>query len=272
MTMSPSNPNPPRTLDEQLELYVEGLLPASEAASFEAVMRGDAVLRARVAEARAADDAIRAAFQAPAIAMRVPEDLSGASRVAESMIRSDVVGTIGNKRVPWWVTVASLAAMLALAVGVWTSMNRKPAPTFLAPDEVFSYLARGGFKPQFICENDEEFKTAVDNRFGQPLLIAASPDIQLLGWAYSNVNYGLTLGKKCLILMATVRGEQALLFMDNTSEDRPLKIAEGSSLRLHRGVIGDMVLYELSPFEQPELLPRTYDPDKGGPPGTSGSK
>lgn len=266
MTTGPSNPTPPRTLDEQLELYIDGLLSPSETASFEAVMRDDAALRSRVAEARRADQAIRAAFVAPTIAMRVPEDLTSASRAGASMPAPAVAGNVGDKPLPWWVTVASLAAMLAISVGIWAWMNRKPGPIYIRPDEVYTRLVQTGFKPEFICTTDDEFKKAVDDRFDQPLLIAASPDIQLLGWAYSNTYTGLTLGPRCLILMANVNGERALLFMDRKSEDRRLKLAKDSPLHLHRGVVGSMVVYELSPFEKPMLVPRTYNPETGGPP------
>jgi hypothetical protein len=266
MTTIPSNPTPPRTLDEQMELYIDGLLSPGETVSFEAVMRGDAALRARVAEARAADQAVRAVFAVPDITMRVPEDLAVASRAASAMPSPGVVGQIGDKPVPWWVTVASLAATLAITVGAWMWMNRTPGPQYITPDEVYGRLVQKGFKPEFVCTTDAEFRKAVDDRFGQPLLIASSPDIQLLGWAYSNSYSGLTLGEKCFILMANVKGKPSLLFMDNKSEDRRLKVAKDSALHLHRGVIGTMVVYELSPFETPELLPRTYNPDAGGPP------
>jgi hypothetical protein len=164
-----------------------------------------------------------------------------------------------------WLAAAAFIALVAGAL-VWFNLPRRPAQTMIAAGDLYEKLVARGFKPEFVCTSDAEFTRAVDTRFGQGLLLASSPDVQLVGWAYSDNYKGITLSRQALILMAKVRGEPVIVLMDQSRHDRPQIAKPESGLHVHRAEVGSLVLYEVSTFDAPQLIGGAYDPAKPGAP------
>jgi hypothetical protein len=175
------------------------------------------------------------------------------------------------------VLLALVAVLCALAAYIYTT---RPAPREVAPSEVMKRLTDHGFVPEFICTEPAEFVKTIKDRFGTGLGLRDLPTgIRVFGWAYTNQYEGRVIGEKTLILMAKVNDQPTLVFIDKLSEDRKLTdpralmgnwtggdITNPMSLQtsprsdgklsLFRHAVGELVLYELTPFEQPELLGR----------------
>ncbi len=108
-----------------------------------------------------------------------------------------------------------------------------------------------------MCENDEEFADSFFKSYRQRLLLAQLPDrVSALGLAYCN---SITL--KTTYLLATVEGEPVIVFVDRGDRDAGQTLSSGSDLHLYSRHVGSLVLYELSPLDQPRLLDHFYDPD-----------
>jgi len=244
MTARPDSPT------DLLDLYLDGMLSGEDLHTFERLLESDPELRVQLDQAVAVEQGLKRTFAAPHVAM--PDERAAAP--APIKISS------------WRNRVMLIAATIMLTLGLGLIvMNLLPPPKQpvrqLAPDAVYQSLVDAGFKPHFVCTTDEEFSSTVRQQFGQPLLVGSSSNVTLLGWAYGSGYSGQTLSDKTLILMATVDGVETLMLMDNLENDKNLTIKAASGLHLHKRILGDLVLYEVTPSETPTLLQRAYNPD-----------
>lgn len=175
------------------------------------------------------------------------------------------------------ILLALVIVLAAIGVYLWKS---RPPVREVAPSAVMQRLTGHGFVPEFVCTEPAEFVKTIKDRFGTGLGMTETPEgIEILGWAYTDQYEGRVVGEKTLIMMAKVHGAPVLVFIDKLSEDRKLtdpgaqmgnwtggdistplstKPAQqpDGKLTLFRHTAGDLVLYELTPFEKPELLGR----------------
>ena len=182
---------------------------------------------------------------------------------------------IASKRLV--VMLCVLVTIGAVGAYMWFS---RPGPKDVAPSVVFRRLVDHGFVPEFVCTEPAEFVKTITDRFGSGLGLRDLPTgISVFGWAYSDQYEGRVIGDKTLILMAKVNDQPTLVFIDKLSDDRKLTDPgammgnwtggdiknemslqatprKDGKLSLFRRAVGDLVLYELTPFEQPELLGR----------------
>ena len=92
-------------------------------------------------------------------------------------------------------------------------------------------------------------------RLGVPLTpsLPADSGIALTGWGYGN-NWGTPLGDATMILLATRVDTKVVVFIDRRKNDRTLR-EPGGGKHLFRKETGDLVLYEISPLNEPIVLP-----------------
>ncbi len=181
----------------------------------------------------------------------------------------------GNTRL-----IALLGVLVVLGgIGAYMWATR-PGPKEIAPSEVYQRLTAHGFVPEFVCTEPVEFAKTIKDRFGTALGLRDVPDgLEVVGWAYTDQYNGRVIGEKTLILMAKVQTLPTLVFIDFARDDRTLsdpralmgnwtggdiknpmslqaKPRADGKLTLFRKQTGNLVLYELTPCEQPELLGR----------------
>ncbi len=162
--------------------------------------------------------------------------------------------------------LAVAAAVAGGLVGVWLiAQNLVPArpregayqaQPWRAMQTVYRDLVNEGFQPLWVCKDDQEFADSFRSVYHQALLLAEiPPHTTTLGLSYCN---SLTARTTCLL--ATAGGEPVVVFVDRIERDQPQTAPEG--LYLHRRQIGRLVLYELSPLEEPAVLPWFFNPDR----------
>lgn len=235
-----------------LDLYLDGEMTDAERAEFERRLSEDAALRARVERERELEAGLRRAFAPPA-GIGVMSDAASASPARRSRPPS-------APRVPPAVRFAA-AAVILLALGVAAYLVNRPAPmpkTDLAA--LYRTVVKGGFTPQFVCTTDAEFEKTIRDRFGEPMLVAASADVQLVGWAYGPNYNAITLSANTLVLLARAEGRETLVFIDRARDAGAPTFDASSGLRLFRGEVGGLVLYEVTPLERAVIIPRAYAP------------
>ena len=204
------------------------------------------------------DEALRRRFEPPD-AGRILTEAQRRAQAEES-----------RRRVLRWPVIWRVAAAVALLLfGAWVVHFALNAG---GPEPVNRYAQRGleqvyqddlaaGFEPLWVCETDHEFARTFAQRLGQPLLMAQGPaSIQALGLSYANAISGGTT-----YLLAKVDGESVLVFVDRVDRDPGQAVTSGK-LHLHRRELGELVLYELSPFDQPRVFDLFYVPDEVPPP------
>ena len=124
------------------------------------------------------------------------------------------------------------------------------------PDQVYSTIMKRGFKPAIVCPNDPaEFARLVKGRLGVALTpaLAADSGIALTGWGYQS-DWGTPMGPGTMMLLATKGDARIVVFIDRLKNDRTLP-EPGGGRRLFRKTTGDLVLYEISPLNEPIVLP-----------------
>ena len=257
----------PRSVREQIDLLVDGELSGPEAASLRAVLAEDPELRREYEWLASIDHSIRRTFVPPAMELLLPTVLRDP---VEHSPGSGPVPTIAGRIAPerrplWGAKGLAVAALVALVAGVlfWGNAPRSSRTNFITAGDLYHKLVGRGFEPEFVCTTDKEFNAAVGKRFGQGLLLASSPEIQLVGWAYSNNYKGITISDRTLILMAKVNEQPVIVLMDRAEADRPQTLDPASGLHMHRAEAGELVLYEVSTFDQPRLIDRAYVPVAG---------
>ncbi len=159
---------------------------------------------------------------------------------------------------------AVAAAVVGGLVGVWLigqnlvpdrPRGYQPQP-WRAMQTVYHDMVNEGFQPLWVCKDDQEFADSFRSTYHQGLLLTEMPPgTTTLGLSYCN---SLTAGTTCLL--ATSGGQPVVVFVDRIERDHPQPVPEG--LRLHRKEIDRLVLYELSPLEEPAVLPWFFNPDK----------
>jgi hypothetical protein len=148
----------------------------------------------------------------------------------------------------------AIAAILALAVGIGLYVLSRP--TAPSPASAYQRLVSTGFKPTWVCETDDEFVEFARKRTGHPFLIPmATPGVQVVGWSYPpREEHGILSGLSAYIL-TRVEGREVVVIADAKARDRALAL-DGPRLHLHRRELGGVVLYEVSPFDQPRVIPQ----------------
>lgn len=261
-------PQPPRTPtnvhdageDPRLDLYLDGLLEGDDLAAFERDLAASPALRRQLEAQQRIDAELRRlfAYDPARAASPQPEPTAIAGRIDGTTVSTKRPAapspTIRRLR------LYAIAAVLLLALaGSWAAYVHLTTPTFdkvLSPAEVYAMVDQ----PEFVCETDAEFAAAIDDRLGQPLVLAAAPGIEAIGWAYGDDYNGRIVGRKTMVLINKVRGQKVLVFMDRRRDDRALDTPPSSGLNLFRREVGDLVLYEVTPLDQPEVIPRLNIP------------
>lgn len=225
-----------------IDAYLDGMMSPAERSAFEAALRTDKDLAAEFALQGKIDSGLREMLPYQPAA---PIPISAAPR-------------------PWLqrpMTWLSVAAAVLLALTAFTYLSRGPDFKLMGADALYAKLESKGFTPEWKCKDDVEFASTIRNRLGQALVVpAAATDATILGWAYANVYDGSPISPDTMILMAKAQGKNVIVLFDKTSQDRRVKVPESSGLHVYRREVQGLVLYEVSPLDQPHVLDAVRPP------------
>lgn len=230
----------PPEFDEALEAYLDGTMPAERRADF-ARERGAALSEASAGQARI-DGALRQQF--------------GGAGMTVPPLPEAAAGPRAYRRAAWWRDARVLAAAgLLVAVGVWAAIAGLGggADTLAA---VYAREVDGGLVPGWVCETDAEFAQTFEDQFKQPLLAAAAPGVELIGLTY---NYALEA--RTVMVLARVDGEPVIVFTGPTRLVTETPSVGSQSLNLFERQIGQVRLFEVTPLDEPRVLPGFYEPE-----------
>ncbi len=170
------------------------------------------------------------------------------------------------RRLPRRVEIAAVAAALVLAVsGAWlmwraVGVGRGTADPYDQPwrsmERVYQDRVAAGFRPQIICRDEAEFEGWFERQFGQPLQVAPLPD----GSRAVGLGYAHTLSRRTIILLADSDGARIILFIDRLDRSGDPVLPADPDLHVHRGQVGVLVAYEVSPLPEPRILPYLFEP------------
>ena len=251
---NPAGPGPQNAAD--FESYLDGTLPVDQHTAFEARVASENGLRAEVDLQRAIDASITRLFTHDnGVALPVPSDQAPAHRG-----RRSILARLGSRQ-----GVLAIAAAIALlaAAGWYTGVLDRGGllvsgtPSgLIAADDLYGREKSAGFVPDWKCEDDAQFAAVTNDRFGQPLLVKPDPRIEVAGWTYR----GPVLSDNTAVLLAKVDGRDVMVAVDDKKNDRRLRVKPQTGLHVFSKRIGRLVLYEITPRDEPGVLPLFYVP------------
>lgn len=262
-------------LDAQLNDYLDGRLEDAAREAFERQMAQDPPLRAQVDLQEAITVSLRRQFHAgsaaPVLERLAQETPAAPLEHAPAVSRWQRLATAQLRP---WQAAAALAAVLLLALGAgwlwWTGQafpgvpgiggNSRPARSgygyAMAKQTPLAYYREQvakGFEAQWPCP-PALLEQITRQRFAVGLTYEPPTDagVKLLGASYANV-----LSPQTVTMLARVDGRPVVLFIDRTQavSAEALASAAGGDLHLHERAVAGLSLYELSPLDQPRLLP-----------------
>jgi len=250
--------------DDQLDAYVDGTLGAEETGRFEARRADDDTLRAALETQKRIDESLARVHEPPPAALE---------RVLKEIDRQAVATvTPAGHQVPIYRRPWAIAALIILSVGAaWqliSTLPRGEAPDDYGPkplttaDAFYRQAVENGFKPDWVCKDDEEFSSTFRKRFRQPLLLAHDTGpVSTVGLSYLN-----WLSTHTTALLSRVDGQPVVVLIDRLRNDRTKSLPPESGLHLFRRVLGELVLYEVTPLPEPHVMGLFYNPDDGSKP------
>lgn len=268
----PTSPSP----TDRLEAYLDGALTGEDLAAFQRELAANPALRAEIEAQERINDSLGRLFARDA-AVRLPGDATitvaddppTALPTAQSAPALRLAGSQAAQAAPTPVpatarrslrsnVLVGIAAMLALTFGgLYVTGWLGPADFFgssrpvVQPWQVYERKVSTGFNPDWVCENDEQFIKVTNDLWGESLLARGTDLIQIVGWSYYEPVFSASTG----VLLTKVEGTPVIVVMDRKEKDRKLRIPESKGLQLFREEKGNVVLYEVTPYKEPRVLP-----------------
>lgn len=245
---------------DQLDLYLDGLLPPAERAAFERRLDAEPALAALVARQRSIDACLKKQFAPPDFGPAIaPLSVSPNGQATGMRLSPESPGHIPHRRK--FLAAAAVIGLLAFFgwrfSGYFAPVDDRYAPKpWRSLEAIYQEKVASGFQVDWECKDDEEFSNTFRSRLGQHLLLAQlPPNVQSLGLAYCN-----SISPNTVFLLARVDGREVIVFADRLFDDKPQPPLRTAGLSLFRREIDSLVLYELTPSAEPKVLPHFYNP------------
>ena len=251
-----------------LDAYLDGQLGTSARSAFEARLAGDPALAAELDVQRRLDRSLRGAFLVPPFPglptnghptplprsepSSKPSLITG-PRAAAAAIAGLTVSAAAQGARRWArdnvLLSAALGVMIAGSV-LWLAYTAH-ANRRVTFDEVYRDVVAS--PPTSGSSTAAPFESACAKSLGRALQArnVVPNGVQMLGVIEAPV-----LSRKTVVLRARVDGQDVLLFADRPEEEAEAlrRMGGGCHLHLFRRDAGGLVLYELTPLDQPRLL------------------
>jgi hypothetical protein len=230
----------------QIDAYLDGTLTMEERDDFTREISLNELLRSAIELQSHVDQSLSRLFAVP----DAPREL-----VARLRQLADVApaANVARRR---WLKVASLAAAATI---VWAMLawhffgSGTGAPHYnpnLPLNAIYEKCVAAGFRPKWVCDDPKEFASTFSARQGQGLLLADLPE----GMKMEGLTYCGGLSRYTTTMLARVDGLPVMVFADRASADTHPTLPPGETkLHLFRKETGPLVIYELTPLDQPKV-------------------
>jgi hypothetical protein len=230
----------------QIDAYLDGILAVEERDEFARELSTNELLRSAVELQSHVDESLSRLFSSPG----APRELI--AKLRQSVDVAPATSLVRRR----WLKVASLAAAATIVwamltwyfFGLGTGMPRYNPN--LPLNAIYEKCVADGFRPKWVCDDQKEFASTFGARQGQGLLLADLP----AGMKMEGLTYCGGLSRYTTTMLARVDGLPVMVFVDRASADtHPTLPPSETKLHLFRKETGPLVIYELTPFDQPKV-------------------
>lgn len=263
--------DPHDELETRIQAYASGDMSAEEQADFEELLASDSELAVQVEAQQALELRLRQSFSTQEKSVsdietwlsEAEEDASTDSseqsqptiatvedsQVTQARRRTQRV-PVSRRSLGIAAVVAASAALVLLLVQWGKDSKQQP---FFQPQElaqIYHETIDHGFKPYYNCEDDERFAKTFRDRQQVALRLKPTANGRMIGLSYPGGLSRLTTAMLCL-----VQEQPVMVFVDRKDVDNEsLAASTEEGLFVHRTELGELVLYEVSPFEVPKMM------------------
>lgn len=242
--------NPAQQVEAQVDAYLDGLMSAAERADFERRIEVEPALQQQVRLQQEIDAALRRRLAPPAAseaAARVRARIGSSGRGVLRLHRYGLLAT------------AALVAFGSVGLWQWMYHDMHPTRAYWQRDRLpmataYRFIVSDGFEADWECDG-AAFAGSVWVRLGEPVYVPQWPE----GTKREGLSYVHAMSRDTMALLAWVAGERVVVFIDRLEHDPGEAISALDELRTglneFRGQVGGLVMYEVSPFDEPHVLP-----------------
>ncbi len=235
---------------DELDVYVDGLLDDERRAAFERQLFADPELAAELERQRSLEALLTAAFP-------VPEDSAAIAQGALTGGRPRRAGGRWLSLLRVAVAASLLAALGLWAVGVFDAVDEAPAVVVDAGGPgpaIDGCVAFGGLFAELAdeaaaaCGSPHDLARHFQDSLGQELLADATDELPIEG------PFTIRRWPTTTLLVSPQQPEPILILVDKLARDPRPVLEAGSPAHLFRRELGDLVLYELTPWDTSRAL------------------
>lgn len=253
--------DPRQQHDDLATRLSDGLLTPEEQAQIVQRAERDADLARALEQDAEVDAALQRAFAPPPPVFPVLDDepqskaTPAADPVSPATVEQEPVHAKPRSRgrLVWYATAATLA--WALFGWQWLSRPGGPEVAFVERplSEVYETSIREGFQPYWICDDEAVFAETFRRRQGVPLKLGELPEDRVM----AGLSYLGGLSDSSTSMLAHVDGKPVIVVVDRLKNDwrPPVGHDEQTGLNVFRVERAGLVLYEVTPLDEPMLLP-----------------
>jgi hypothetical protein len=230
----------------QIDAYLDGTLTVEERDEFAREISINELLRSAVELQCQVDESLSRRFSVP----EAPRELL--AKLRQSV---DIAPAPKRVRRRWLKMVClAVAASIVWAMLAWHFFGTGTGIPRYTPNlplnAIYEKCVADGFRPKWVCDDPKEFASTFSARQGQGLLLADLP----AGTKMEGLTYCGGLSRYTTTMLGRVDGLPVMVFVDRTSADTHPTLPPGETkLHLFRKETGPLVIYELTPFDQPEV-------------------
>lgn len=249
----------------RLDRYLDGLMTSDESIEFEKLIATNSQLTEEVALQAEVDATLRSAFKVTGNASQILNLM-----VPNAVPMRDVTPKPARRslrpRQGWLIGALTVIIIVSISlVGIQWFGARRSQPVAFVPrsmEQIYRDEVSHGFEEYWVCDEESRFAATFFLRHGQALQLANLP----AGVRMKGLSYLAGLSRDTTAMLAVADGKEVLVFIDRKFQDRPVAVSpeQGNELHRFRKELGNLVLYEITPWSEPKVLPflRQVEPPK----------
>lgn len=235
-------------IEQRLQAYLDGNLPPEAQVEFLRMIETDPTIAEYLRKEEQIDASMRRVFQPPQADAEFLRSLAGTQPVTPAPAPPE------RGRRLLLAALATAASLVIALVGV-RSYFKAPVTEVAFRQrplvDIYQESVRDGFEPYWVCDNPSLFAATFERRQGVRLKLADLPDDrQMLG-----ISYLAGISRDSTEMLATVKGEKVVVFVDKLARDWRPATGEFSDIGLEvsRWERFGLVFYQVAPIGTPLL-------------------
>ncbi len=247
---SDSHPDPALA---EIDAYLSGELPATQASAFESRVASDAALARTLEAHRQAQLSLRRAFVPPA-PPNLPAAPSSPTAPATPLVPALAAGKLAWLAKPWVAAIAlSLIATTAITISTVGRRGAGGAAAPIDPLSAFASASSDGFKPSIPITDPNELSLALSTKLARRVEAHDGNGVHFLGLRTGVGGTPMAIGVLAMV------GESRVLLIadlaDRSAPDHPAASVEcRSPMHRHERIAKGLKLTEISTSPTPLLL------------------